>query len=474
MDRHTGTAEMQLFSCCNSTGMRVKSQKFRTKRRWEIGALNKHIISLTPSLLGIIFLFYNLRDGVAIFYPDQANSVDDGRLFLAPPEEWNLPKNFNTSKPTLVIQLRGEMGNHLSAIAHGMGIQWYFADHFDLELQPLLRHQVLESDPRQQKGESPIDSPKWEFTARNLQQCFPNLRGNDWEFRRGSQWTEFYQRQQELAEWQAPLIRNKLSLINGRPWLGVRKDRQPVNTRDLSEAKSTVQSLWENNPAEHFARNPQQRKPASPTASISMPFFYSDSLENTFLLDNYVDNIQALFQYDYEACCGKEVPRNDETVLHFRNFQTELKELTSGLEDVTPRQTSNILLNHLKPGESVAITTRFYNQAVIDLERELMQKGLQVRVIHGQSGMEDFCFLLKAKKELVGNFQSTFVFWAAMLGQARTARLYTLDTARLQERTGATNILHSRFLYNFTHPSLRERLKLHLIQEDHSSSQPGK
>ena len=53
-------------------------------------------------------------------------------------------------------------------------------------------------------------------------------------------------------------------------------------------------------------------------------------------------------------------------------------------------------------GDKVAITSRFVNKAVENIVNSLSARGIKVRVMNGQSPEEDFCFPLKAEKELVG------------------------------------------------------------------------
>ena len=78
------------------------------------------------------------------------------------------------------------------------------------------------------------------------------------------------------------------------------------------------------------------------------------------------------------------------------------------------------------------------------------ERGLQVRVIEGQSGTQDFCFLMSAQKELVGSFMSTFVTWAAYLGNMKRANLY---------RVMGPNTRTNSFLpFNWTHHRLKDRV----------------
>lgn len=368
--------------------------------------------------------------------------------------------NHNAKDPTLIIQLRGEMGNHLSAIAHGMGVKWYASRVFGMDLQPLLRHQVLTI------GSQDEDSPKWKPTSETLRQCFPNLRS--WNFDRGSTWREFYDSDRQQRQWLPPLTRKYLGYINGRPWQGVisRRDPQPAEPQDWNRTLSILQTLWHrvDRPASKVFSPSFSQSGSTNNDMVSMPFLLSESLENTMVVDQYLDHLRNLFQFDFGSCCGDQSPDEDEVVLHFRNFITELPGSDSGLEDVSPRQTAEVLLQHLGKGDKVAITTRVHNEQLQRYVDALTSRGLQVRVIEGQSGPQDFCFLLQSKKELVGNFQSTFVFWAAMLGHTQMILLYTRDSPRLRERCGSSlNIMKRRFLYNWTHTDLKDRLKQVII-----------
>jgi hypothetical protein len=190
-------------------------------------------------------------------------------------------------------------------------------------------------------------------------------------------------------------------------------------------------------------------------------------------VDHYYHEIRNLFRFDYESCCGIESPYPDETVLHYRNFDAELSGSDSMLEDASPQQTVNILLKHLQPGDKVALTTRVHNENLQRLVTALQNRGLQVRVVEGQSAAQDFCFLLKSTKELVGNFQSTFFFWAAVLSRTvSTIRWYTLDSPRVRDRCGGSMaIMKRRFLYNWTNPTLKDRIHQVLLVPENNQTQ---
>ena len=82
-----------------------------------------------------------------------------------------------------------------------------------------------------------------------------------------------------------------------------------------------------------------------------------------------------------------------------------------GFAELKPNRTAYELLGHLKRGDKVAITTRFHSPDVQQYVDAMTSRGLQVRVITGQKDVEDFCFLLSAQRELVGNVVSTYVKW---------------------------------------------------------------
>jgi hypothetical protein len=156
------------------------------------------------------------------------------------------------------------------------------------------------------------------------------------------------------------------------------------------------------------------------------------------------------------------------------------------------------LFGHLQVGDKIAMTTRWHNplsQAYVDA---LMARGLNVRIVTNQTGVQDFCFLQSAQKELVGVAKSTYVRWAAYLGNATRARLYAVvhdknknnnksskssnkssnnnkssnssTTATTNETflSSTTDIMdhmtRRQWNYSWTHPELQSRLRLELYE----------
>jgi hypothetical protein len=122
-----------------------------------------------------------------------------------------------------------------------------------------------------------------------------------------------------------------------------------------------------------------------------------------------------------------------------------------GFEELSPNKTALELFGHLKPGDKIAITTRFGGKDVEPYVSALQGRGLQVRVIEGQSGTQDFCFLMSAQKELVGSLLSTFVMWAAYLGDMKRANLYRVMSPSSRPTSTSSH-------FNWKHSDLKDRV----------------
>jgi len=123
---------------------------------------------------------------------------------------------------------------------------------------------------------------------------------------------------------------------------------------------------------------------------------------------------------------------------------------TKGYEELSPNKTASELFAHLQSNDKVAITTRFGGDAVAPYVSALEGRGLQVRVITNQTGTQDFCFLMTAQKELVGTLLSTFVDWAAYLGNMKRANLYRVVSPNTRAISYPT--------LNWTHSKLKDRV----------------
>jgi hypothetical protein len=173
---------------------------------------------------------------------------------------------------TIVVELSGEMGNHLSKLAHGFGLSLWLQREYGVQTKIVLRHQ---------------EKPKW-LTARDaLQQCFPVSR--TWDFQQGNTAEIDLQRVRQ-TEW----LGTWLDGING------------VKGFEEAQVDSTLQLF-----ATLLANNHSRAE--GPSSNVSSPFLYSQSfVTNDIFMDRYYDEYRRIFQFD-TACC-KILPEPDESV----------------------------------------------------------------------------------------------------------------------------------------------------------------
>ena len=129
--------------------------------------------------------------------------------------------------------------------------------------------------------------------------------------------------------------------------------------------------------------------------------------------------------------------------------------------------------------EDAPLITRTYlskeHKAAGEYEDALKRRGLQTMWLttkvndsalpNSLSAMYDFCAMIRTK-ELVGMVRSTFVVWAALLGnEDGVARLYSVDSraTRKQFSKNGKPIFRT---YNWTHPRLQRRIHFELYQAD--------
>jgi hypothetical protein len=129
-----------------------------------------------------------------------------------------------------------------------------------------------------------------------------------------------------------------------------------------------------------------------------------------------------------------------------------------GFQELSPNQTALDLFGHLRPGDRVAIVSRFGVEHVQLYVDALEDRGLQVRLVEGQTGMQDFCLMMRAQKEMVGMAISTYFMWAALLGDCRKVTAYSVDTDYRRQTFGDGHVT-----YNFTNPILAGRFEFPLI-----------
>lgn len=232
-----------------------------------------------------------------------------------------------------------------------------------------------------------------------------------------------------------------------------------INSGDLAEVKQGLEFLFT-----ELLTDPKRPR-VDPESPLRLPYLFSETLDVFPLIDRYYTQIRGLFQFNGTACCAR-LPGADDSVFHFRNYESEMPERRAydmGFAELSPFKVSNELFRDLEPGDRVQITTRIFNQKARNYAEELAKRGINATVVTDQSTMQDFCFLKRAQKEVVGSARSTFVLWAALLGDARRARLYHVDNMGLRK---SHTDFWQRFTYNFTHPKLRDRYTFELYRAE--------
>ena len=135
-----------------------------------------------------------------------------------------------------------------------------------------------------------------------------------------------------------------------------------------------------------------------------------------------------------------------------------------GFEELSPNKTADELFGHLGKGDKVAIISRFSTSPTIQLYVEALERrGIRARVITGQVGTEDFCFLMHAQREMVGTASSSYLQWAAYLGNPTKARAYSVDSPSRRRRNGGETPFYS---FNYTHPDLASRFSFELYKAE--------
>ncbi len=200
------------------------------------------------------------------------------------------------------------------------------------------------------------------------------------------------------------------------------------------------------------------------------------------IVNEFYDEIRETFVFD-EKCCGKTLtnpPGNDESVLYLRNYATEIrkekKRRAHGFEELDSDRLVSQVLGHLKPGDKLALAGRNlksdsqYNNnnnnnkttQAYGIVSALEAMNLTLRFTPGTDEMEDFCFLRRTKKELIGNPASTYFELAAVLAgpSLKLTREYQYVTPELRNKTGSKLDEFRRSVgSNWTHPELRSRIR---------------
>eukprot|EP00980_Cylindrotheca_fusiformis_P008451 scaffold1786_cov138-Cylindrotheca_fusiformis.AAC.9 len=332
-------------------------------------------------------------------------------------------ESFASEVVSVVVQLSGGMGNNVLRMANGICIKHAIENELGLRADIILRAQ---------------EQSKWKFAMLAMKAVFPKTRRLN--FREGNS-KEFGLARKQQAEWLSQLkSAKKVDLTNITiPKVLEKTCKFERCHRDLIQLLNQTWYL---------------DRPSIPLDSnFSIPHIYADTMADAYCWDVMYDELKAFFKVDTERIC-KKIPEPDETVFHYRNFATEIPKvaITGGFEEMGPNMTANSLFKNYTSGEKVAIVSRFRQNAGPYLRALKDIKGIKAHYVNRQTAEQDFCYLLKAKKELVGGKRSTFALVAGYLGDAKRARLYSWNT-RARRAKGV-----HYYAYTFENKQLRDRL----------------
>jgi DNA-directed RNA polymerase subunit L len=301
---------------------------------------------------------------------------------------------------TLLVPLSGELGNHLHWISTAFRIKWDLEQRFPLNIQVVGEHQ---------------DNPKWKNAHKDILSCFVNLK--DFVFDAGRHSAEF----RRIRAQQRDFVQN----YPGEFAISA----TGADCNNLFECAHRRAELvierWRTIDQNREEGNILQAK----DSKYSLPFLVLREMDGPSI-NHDTEPIRALFTIDSTSpiCCAL-LPNPSELVFHLRHFGVESNgRLTArdvGFDELSPDQVVPFLSNELEVGGSIAIVSRFPDHNfTLSYQKALMDAGYRTRIIKEQTGIQDFCFMLQSQHELVGLLTSTYVWWAAELGNM-SATLYS-------------------------------------------------
>lgn len=375
--------------------------------------LKRHRRKIIPCAL-VLLLFQSMGFDRQQFTAVQSNPSEWKNWTINSSQPLDMMTN-STAVATIIIHMSGEMGNHINHIAHAYPIAWWAKRKYGIKTRMIIRDQVI-------RGRI---SPKSGSVKTIFMKCFPHLQTLYDGPRANS--PEYGIRIAQQHAW---------DMANDTVLEHINNDIRTES--DVDVTLEHLQLLVQSDSIPVIDEN----------ATIILPLLMSIRMENALFVDWFYHDLRWLLTFNDTACC-KALPDADETVLHYRNFGSEMPKrgIALGFEELSPRKISEELLRNLTTGDKVAITSRFINTAVEDIVNLLSARGIQVRVVNGQSPEEDFCFLSKAEKELVGFAKSSYVRWAGILGNASVVRMYSVDSP-------ATRRISQNLTMQYTNPLL--------------------
>ena len=189
---------------------------------------------------------------------------------------------------SIVVQLSGELGNHLSKVAFGYAIQCLLKESYGITSHLVLQHQERGS--------------KWEIARHDLQQCFPFFRNLDFAVANTPEFYKLQSRQQQTPNFDSkafvfPISISMNETIQRLDTIAYILKSTTINHHEnINRTDATISNITLDN-----------------SGNISFPFIHVNEFIGFHLLDRYYNQLQNLFVFDRYACCA-ELPYEDEAV----------------------------------------------------------------------------------------------------------------------------------------------------------------
>ena len=241
---------------------------------------------------------------------------------------------------TIFVQLKGELGNHLSVWIHAKGMQYFLQDHYGIQSQLKFLHQMT--------GRGHVNGKK-KPTQYRIQHCFPKL-WLELVASGGSQssttYTELIEATQQQKEFFDSISSSKpksaktaySTTTNGEnPSLTYTTEELSTlltHVKNLNNGKLSYKSDTIPNGLHAFVQlvkykqqlEQQQKQQDHPTTNdktdtnnnntVSIPYLLAETLSFTrYMMDTYHEKMLDYFQFNYTnpICCGV-LPYPNETV----------------------------------------------------------------------------------------------------------------------------------------------------------------
>lgn len=363
----------------------------------------KGLLLFPVVLLGLMFvvLFSLSEEGISML---RIRTVDVVKTKVTDTESLQTPELVKRRNITLIVRLRGELGNQLSTLANARITQIIAQKQYPhIEIQLIGQHQ---------------DHPKWTHGRDDLVKCFSDA-FHDFDFNGGIH--------DESGEFR---IVEKLQ----NSWLNNDKLKQLDNVRSFRFLNSLLQQQEQN--ISGIPLLPSNVTKYSLPYLTATSFSWRDCIANEW----YYNEMREWLSFNMNECCNPNIRPNDTDIIyHYRNFGVNVKgKMQPQFIEISPYVIANVAFQNYTRRDRVAITSR-YSAGSDSYINAFRKRGISSYFVTGQqSGTEGFCFIMQAKHVTFGHYTSTYYRWATLLGNATWNRFYQIDASPVKPATVAT------------------------------------